>query len=115
MKSPHTKVTDGVRALRCYFGSYLRNSNPPYNSEHRDEGPNHFAAGVDRAIFVPGAGQSSLRSWPTGKLYRQREDGRLANILSGKTKSWADGKPVKIILRDPSSRDMEMVFRRVLT
>ncbi len=38
----------------------------------------------------------------------------LANILSGKTKSWADGKPVKIILRDPSSHDMEMVFRRVL-
>ncbi len=38
----------------------------------------------------------------------------LANILSGKTKSWADGKPVKVILRDPSSRDMEMVFRRVL-
>jgi phosphate transport system substrate-binding protein len=38
----------------------------------------------------------------------------LAGILSGKTKSWADGKPVKIILRDPSSKDMEMVFRRVL-
>jgi ABC-type phosphate transport system substrate-binding protein len=38
----------------------------------------------------------------------------LANILSGKTKNWADGKPVKIILRDPSSRDMELVFRRVL-
>lgn len=38
----------------------------------------------------------------------------LANILNGKTKNWADGKPVKIILRDPSSRDMELVFRRVL-
>lgn len=38
----------------------------------------------------------------------------LANILGGKTKSWADGKPVKIILRDPSSKDMELVFRRVL-
>jgi len=38
----------------------------------------------------------------------------LANILSGKTKTWADGKAVRIILRDPSSRDMEIVFRRVL-
>lgn len=38
----------------------------------------------------------------------------LANILNGKTKTWADGKAVKIILRDPSSRDMELVFRRVL-
>lgn len=38
----------------------------------------------------------------------------LANLLSGKTKSWADGKAVKVILRDPGSRDMELVFRRVL-
>lgn len=38
----------------------------------------------------------------------------LANMLNGKTKTWADGKPVKVILRDPSSRDMELVFRRVL-
>ncbi len=38
----------------------------------------------------------------------------LASILNGKTKSWSDGKPVKLILRDPSSRDMELVFRRVL-
>ncbi len=38
----------------------------------------------------------------------------LANILDGKTKNWADGKPVKIILRNPSSPDMELVFRRVL-
>lgn len=38
----------------------------------------------------------------------------LANLLNGKTKNWADGKPVKIVLRDPSSRDMELVFRRVL-
>ncbi len=38
----------------------------------------------------------------------------LANILNGKTKNWADGKPVKIILRNPSSPDMELVFRRVL-
>jgi ABC-type phosphate transport system substrate-binding protein len=47
---------------------------------------------------------------PTGNV----KAADLANILSGKTKAWADGKPVKIILRDPSSRDMELVFRRVL-
>jgi ABC-type phosphate transport system substrate-binding protein len=38
----------------------------------------------------------------------------LANILNGKTRTWADGKAIKIILRDPSSPDMELVFRRVL-
>ena len=38
----------------------------------------------------------------------------LANILNGKTKNWIDGKAIKVILRDPSSRDMEIVFRRVL-
>lgn len=38
----------------------------------------------------------------------------LANLLNGKQKTWADGKPVKVVLRDPSSRDMELVFRRVL-
>jgi ABC-type phosphate transport system substrate-binding protein len=38
----------------------------------------------------------------------------LANILTGKTKSWADGKAVKVILRDPASPDMEIVIRKVL-
>ena len=38
----------------------------------------------------------------------------LANILNGKTKTWSDGKAVKIILRDPNSADMEIVFRRIL-
>jgi ABC-type phosphate transport system substrate-binding protein len=38
----------------------------------------------------------------------------LANILNGKTRDWVDGKPIKVILRDPSSPDMELVFRRVL-
>ena len=38
----------------------------------------------------------------------------LANLLSGKTKAWADGRPVRIVLRDPTLADMEFVFRRVL-
>jgi len=38
----------------------------------------------------------------------------LASILSGKTKTWSDGRPVKIVLRDPNSPEMELVFRRVL-
>lgn len=38
----------------------------------------------------------------------------LANILNGKTKTWSDGKAVKIILRDPTSVEMELVFRRIL-
>jgi ABC-type phosphate transport system substrate-binding protein len=38
----------------------------------------------------------------------------LANILNGKTVTWADGKPIRIVMRDPSSQDVEFVFRRVL-
>ena len=38
----------------------------------------------------------------------------LTNLLSGKTKAWPDGKAVRIVLRDPSSPDMELVLRRVL-
>ena len=40
--------------------------------------------------------------------------GELANILNGKTKTWTDGKPIKIVMRDPSSQDAELVFRRLL-
>ena len=38
----------------------------------------------------------------------------LASLLSGKTKAWVDGRPVRIVLRDPTLPDMEFVFRRVL-
>jgi len=40
--------------------------------------------------------------------------GDLTNLLNGKTKTWPDGKAVKVVLRDPSSPDMELVLRRVL-
>ena len=38
----------------------------------------------------------------------------LTNLLNGKSKTWPDGKAVKIVLRDPSSPDMELVLRRLL-
>jgi len=38
----------------------------------------------------------------------------LTNLLNGKTKTWPDGKAVRIVLRDPSSPDMELVLHRVL-
>ena len=38
----------------------------------------------------------------------------LANLLNGKTKVWPDGKAGKVVLRNPSSSDMELVLRRVL-
>jgi len=81
-------------------------------SEHCDESPLHFAAGVDRAVScLAQAKQLAIvadKENSTGNV----KAADLANILNGKTKNWADGKPVKIILRDPSSRDMELVFRR---
>jgi ABC-type phosphate transport system substrate-binding protein len=38
----------------------------------------------------------------------------LASILTGKTKSWFDGKPIKVVLRNPSSPNTELVVRLVL-
>jgi ABC-type phosphate transport system substrate-binding protein len=37
----------------------------------------------------------------------------LVKIFSGHTRSWSDGKPVKIILRDPSSAEMELAARKL--
>ncbi|HXZ33815.1 MAG TPA: substrate-binding domain-containing protein [Terriglobales bacterium] len=37
----------------------------------------------------------------------------LAKILNVRTRSWPDGKPIKIVLRDPSSADMQVVARKL--
>jgi ABC-type phosphate transport system substrate-binding protein len=37
----------------------------------------------------------------------------LVKIFSGHTRSWPDGKPIKIILRDPSSAEMELAARKL--
>jgi ABC-type phosphate transport system substrate-binding protein len=38
----------------------------------------------------------------------------LTKILNLKTHNWTDGNPVTIIMRDPSSADMQLVLRRLL-
>jgi len=38
----------------------------------------------------------------------------LSKIINLKTHNWPDGKPVTIIMRDPSAADMQLVLRRVL-
>ncbi len=38
----------------------------------------------------------------------------LTKILNLKTHNWTDGNPVIIIMRDPSSADMQLVLRRLL-
>jgi phosphate transport system substrate-binding protein len=38
----------------------------------------------------------------------------LANIFSARTRTWQDGKPIKIVMRDPSSEDAQLLLRRVL-
>jgi len=38
----------------------------------------------------------------------------LVKILNTRTQSWPDGRPIKVVLRDPSCADMQMVFRKVL-
>jgi ABC-type phosphate transport system substrate-binding protein len=38
----------------------------------------------------------------------------LEKILSGRTLSWPDGKPITVVLHDPSSADMQLVLRKLL-
>ncbi|MGA8150276.1 MAG: hypothetical protein WB952_04950 [Terriglobales bacterium] len=38
----------------------------------------------------------------------------LAKILCTRTESWPDGKPIKVVLHDPSSADMQLVLRKLL-
>jgi ABC-type phosphate transport system substrate-binding protein len=38
----------------------------------------------------------------------------LVRIFNAKTHKWPDGKPIIVVLRDPSSSEMEMVLRRLL-
>jgi ABC-type phosphate transport system substrate-binding protein len=37
----------------------------------------------------------------------------LTKIFDAHTRNWADGKPIKIVLRDPSSADMQLVARKL--
>lgn len=37
----------------------------------------------------------------------------LAKIFNGRTANWPDGKTIKIILRDPSSADMQVAVRKL--
>jgi ABC-type phosphate transport system substrate-binding protein len=38
----------------------------------------------------------------------------LANIFTAHTRTWQDGKTIKIVMRDPSSEDAQLVLRRIL-
>ncbi|MEP6644819.1 MAG: hypothetical protein ABJA69_09985 [Acidobacteriaceae bacterium] len=40
--------------------------------------------------------------------------GDLTKIVNLKTHSWPDGKAVTVVMRDPSTADMQLVLRRVL-
>jgi ABC-type phosphate transport system substrate-binding protein len=37
----------------------------------------------------------------------------LMKIFNAHTRTWPDGKPITIVLRDPSSADMQLILRRV--
>jgi ABC-type phosphate transport system substrate-binding protein len=36
----------------------------------------------------------------------------LVKIFNARTRNWPDGKPITIVLRDPSSADMQLILRR---
>jgi ABC-type phosphate transport system substrate-binding protein len=38
----------------------------------------------------------------------------LVKIFNVRTQSWPDGKPIKLVLRDPSCTDMHLVLRKLL-
>jgi ABC-type phosphate transport system substrate-binding protein len=37
----------------------------------------------------------------------------LVKIFNAHSRSWPDGKPIKIVMRDPSSADMQLVVRKL--
>lgn len=39
----------------------------------------------------------------------------LISLFTAHTHSWSDGKPVIVVIRDPSSTDMELVLRKVFS
>jgi ABC-type phosphate transport system substrate-binding protein len=38
----------------------------------------------------------------------------LVKIFNARTRSWPDGKPITVVMRDPSSADMQLVLRKLL-
>ncbi len=38
----------------------------------------------------------------------------LIKIFTAHTRTWAGGKPITVVMRDPSSEDMQLVLRKVL-
>jgi ABC-type phosphate transport system substrate-binding protein len=38
----------------------------------------------------------------------------LVKIVNLRTQSWPDGRPITLVLRDPSSADMQLVLRKLL-
>jgi ABC-type phosphate transport system substrate-binding protein len=38
----------------------------------------------------------------------------LVKIFTGRNRTWADGKSIRIVMRDPSLSDMQLVLRKVL-
>jgi len=49
----------------------------------------------------------------TGNSTTNVTSAELTKILTGRTRSWLDGKPIRIVLRDPSSADMQVVARKL--
>ena len=38
----------------------------------------------------------------------------LVKIFTARNRTWADGKSIRVVMRDPSSGDMQLVLRKVL-
>jgi ABC-type phosphate transport system substrate-binding protein len=38
----------------------------------------------------------------------------LVRIVNARTRNWPDGKPITVVMRDPSSADMQIVLRKLL-
>jgi ABC-type phosphate transport system substrate-binding protein len=49
----------------------------------------------------------------TGNETNNLTAAELINLFTTHTHSWSDGKPVLVVVRDPSSSDMDLVLRKV--
>lgn len=50
----------------------------------------------------------------TGNATTNLAASELVKIFNARTRNWPDGRPITVVLRDPSSADMQLVLRKVL-
>lgn len=68
---------------------------------------------VAGAFCLAEAKQLAVITDPTNPI-AEISSAELTKILSGHTQTWPDGKPIKIVVHDPSSAEMRLIVRKLM-